>query len=60
MIELNAYFESLNFEVYASKDSWGITQVGRLIDFHSEGSFPEVKFAEIAIFNVPEYEGSKK
>ena len=59
MIELNAYFESLNSEVYASKDSWEITQVGRLIDFHSEGSFPELKFAEIAIFNVPEYEGSK-
>ena len=59
MIELNAYFECLNSELYDSKDSWGITQVGHLIDFHSEVSFPEVKFAEIAIFNVPEYEGSK-
>ena len=59
MIELNSYFNPLNPELYDSKDSWSITQVGRLIDFHTEGSFPEVKFAEIAIFNVPEYEGSK-
>ena len=59
MIELNSYFNPLNPELYDSKDSWSITQVGRLIDFHTEVSFPEVKFAEIAIFNVPEYEGSK-
>ena len=59
MIELNSYFEPLNSDVYASKDSWGVTQLGRLIDFHTEGSFPEIKFAEIAIFNCPEYEGSK-
>ena len=59
MIELNSYFNPLNPELYSSKDSWGITQLGGLIDFHTEGSFPEVKFAEIAIFNVPEYEGSK-
>ena len=59
MIELNSYFNPLNPEVYSSKDSWGITQLGGLIDFHTEGRFPEVKFAEIAIFNVPEYEGSK-
>ena len=59
MIELNSYFEHLNPESYASKDSWGVTQIGRLIDFHIEGKFPELKFAEIAIFNVPEYEGSK-
>ena len=59
MIELNAYFNPLSPELYASKDSWGITQLGRLIDLHTEDSFPELKFAEIAIFNVAEYEGSK-
>ena len=59
MIELNSYFNPLNSAVYASKDSWDITQLGCLIDFHTEISFPEVKFAEIAIFNVPEYEGSE-
>ena len=58
MIKLNSYFNPLNSELYASKDSWGVTQLGRLIDFHTEISFPEVKFAEMAIFNVPEYEGS--
>ena len=59
MIELNSYFNPLSPEVYASKDSWGVTQLGSLIDFHTEISFPEVKFAEIAIFNISEYEGSK-
>ena len=55
MIELNSYFNPLSPEVYASKDSWGVTQLGSLIDFHTEISFPEVKFAEIAIFNISEY-----
>ena len=59
MIELNAHFKPLNSEVYISRDIWGATQVGRLIDSHIEDSFPEIKFAEIAIFNVPEYDGSK-
>jgi len=59
MIELNAYFKPLNPGIYAAKDRWGATQIGRLIDTHTAGHFPEVKFAEIAIFNVPEYEGSK-
>ena len=59
MIELNSYFNPLSPEVYASKDSWGVTQLGSLIDFHTEISFPEVRFAEIAIFNISEYEGSK-
>ena len=59
MIELNNYFNPLNPELYSSKDSWGVTQIGCLIDFHTEISFPDLKFAEIAIFNIPEYEGSK-
>ena len=59
MIELHSYFNPLNPGIYAEKDRWGITQVGRLIDSHTADHFPEVKFAEIAIFNVPEYEGSK-
>ena len=36
MIELNSYFNPLNPELYDSKDSWSITQVGRLIDFHTD------------------------
>ena len=59
MIELHSYFNPLNPGIYAEKDRWGITQVGRLIDSHTADHFPEVKFAEIAIFNVPEYDGSK-
>ena len=59
MIELHSYFKPLNPSIYAAKDRWGTTQIGRLIDSHTTDHFPEVKFAEIAIFNVPEYEGSK-
>jgi len=59
MIELNTYFTPLNADLYSSKDIWSITEVGSLINFHTEGRFPELKFAEIAIFNVPEYEGSQ-
>ena len=59
MIELQSYFKPLDAEVYAVKDRWETTQVGRFIDSHILGYVPEVKFAEIAIFNVKEYEGSK-
>ena len=59
MIELHSYFKPLNSGIYAVKDRWETTQIGRLIDFHTDDHFPEVKFAEMAIFNVPEYEGSK-
>jgi len=59
MIELHSYFKPLSSGIYAEKDRWGTTQIGRLIDSHTASHFPDVKFAEIAIFNVPEYEGSK-
>ncbi|MDC0249711.1 arginase family protein, partial [Flavobacteriales bacterium] len=59
MIELHSYFNPLNPGIYSAKDRWETTQIGRLIDSHIADHFPELKFAEIAIFNVPEYEGSK-
>jgi len=59
MIELNSYFKPLNAEIYSDKKKWETTQIGRLIDLHTANFFPDVKFSEIAIFNVPEYEGSK-
>jgi arginase family enzyme len=59
MIELNPYFKPLNSEIYTSRENWSTTQIGSIIDFHTEDRFPDLKFAEIAIFNVPEYEGSK-
>ena len=59
MIELHSYFKPLNSGIYSVKDRWETTQIGRLIDFHTADHFPEVKFAEMAIFNVLEYEGSK-
>ena len=59
MIELNSYFTPLNAEFYSDKQRWETTQIGRLIDSHTADYFPDVKFSEIAILNVPEYEGSK-
>ena len=57
MIDLKAHFLPIKSENY-SKSSCGVTQIGRLIDSHTEERFPELKFAEIAIFNIFEYEGS--
>jgi len=59
MIELHDYFKPLNPGIYSVKDRWETTHIGRLIETHSADYFPELKNKEIAIFNVPEYEGSK-
>ena len=59
MKELQSYFKPLNPRIYSSKERWETTQIGRSIESHTADYFPDVKFAEIAIFNVPEYEGSK-
>ena len=59
MIEIQSYFIPVNSALYSDKNRWETTQVGREVDTHLEEQFPDVKFAEIAIFNVPEYEGSK-
>ena len=55
MIELQSYFSPVSSALYADKNRWETTQVGRVIDTNVESHFPDIKFAEIAIFNVPEY-----
>ena len=59
MLEINSYFKAVSSELYADKNRWETTQIGRGIDTHVNENFPNIKFAEIAIFNVPEYDGSK-
>ena len=59
MKPIQSYFNPVNSDLYADKNKWETTQIGRGIETHIEDFFPDVKFAEIAIFNVPEYEGSK-
>ena len=59
MKPIQSYFNPVNSDLYADKNRWETTQIGRGIETHTEDFFPDVKFAEIAIFNVPEYEGSK-
>ena len=59
MNSIQSYFTPLNSDLYADKNKWETTQIGRGIETHIEDFFPKVKFAEIALFNVSEYEGSK-
>ena len=51
-------FLPLNPGLYSSKDRWHPDQIGSQIDSHIQGAFPNVNYAEIAIFNVPEFDGS--
>ena len=59
MIEIESYFQPLNSEIFSQKDVWETTQIGRSIDSHVNDHFPDIKFTEIAIFNIPEFEGSR-
>ena len=59
MQSIQSYINPLNSTLYADLNKWETTQIGRKIDTYVENSFPDLKFAEIAIFNVPEYEGSQ-
>ena len=59
MLPIQSYFNPVNSDIYADKSRWETTQIGRGIEAHTESFFPDVRFAEIAIFNIPEYEGSK-
>lgn len=59
MKNLHSYFEPVNSELYANKSRWETTQIGRLIETHIDGLFPDLKSAQIAIFNISEYDGSR-
>jgi arginase family enzyme len=56
---LQSYFNPLKSDLYSDKNRWETTQIGRKIVSHTEVLFPDLKFTEIAVFNVPEYDGSK-
>lgn len=59
MTELHSYFKPLNQGIYSIKDRWETTQIGRLIDSHTQDHFPNLEDVQIAIFNIQEYEGTK-
>ena len=59
MKPIKPYFNAVNADLYADKNRWETTQIGRVIESHSKDFFPDIQFAEIAVFNVPEYEGSR-
>ena len=57
-MEISSNFVPLNSGLYSLKDRWNPHQIGFQIDSHTQESFPSVNYAEIAIFNVPEYNGT--
>ena len=59
MIEIQSYFNPVKSDIYANKDRWETTQIGRGIETYIDNHFPSLKFTEIAIFNIPEYKGSR-
>lgn len=59
MINIQSFFTPVSSELYAEKSRWETTQIGRKVDVYTENNFPDVKYAEIVIFNIPEYEGSR-
>ncbi|MAO72342.1 MAG: arginase [Flavobacteriales bacterium] len=58
-MQISSNFIPLNRELYLLKERWNPSQIGFQIDSHTHESFPNVDYAEIAIFNVPEYEGTE-
>ena len=56
---IDSYFQPIVSDLYFDKNRWETTQIGRGVDMHTKGIFPDLKFAEIAIFSVPEYDGSR-
>ena len=41
MLELNSYFKAVSSELYADKNRWETTQIGRGIDTHVNENFPK-------------------
>ena len=59
MINIQTYFNPISSNLFSAKNNWEATQIGRLIDSHFNDSFPDLKFSEIAFFNVNEFNGSE-
>ena len=57
-MEISSNFTPLNRRLYSLKERWNPSQIGFQVDSHTQESFPNVEYAEIAIFNIPEYEGT--
>ena len=58
MLDFHAYFHPLNQGIYSLKERWETTQIGYLIETHTQDNFPSLNTDQIAIFNIREYEGS--
>ena len=57
-MEISSNFIPLNSDLYSFKNRWNPSQIGFQIDCYTQDHFPDINYAEIAIFNIPEYEGS--
>ena len=59
MSSIQSHFTPLSSDPYTDKNRWETTQIGRVVEVHTEDFFPNLNSAEIAIFNIPEYEVSQ-
>ena len=53
-----SHFFPISSSLYSVKDKWHTSQIGYQIDSHIKDYFPNLDFAEIAIFNINEYNGT--
>ena len=57
-LNLAKFFEPLNADYFSVKEKWQSTQIGYSIESFTNIKFPDLRYCEIAIFNVNEYNGS--
>tara|TARA_B100000900_G_scaffold151990_1_gene129063 strand:+ start:7471 stop:8631 length:1161 start_codon:yes stop_codon:yes gene_type:complete len=58
-VNLEDYFSPLPDSFAIKKEVWQSSQIGSLISIHCENYFPDTSNCKIAIFSVPEFEGSQ-
>ena len=52
-------FIPLNPGLYSAKERWNPSQIGYQVESHTHDTFPNLDDAEIAIFNISEFEGTE-
>ena len=58
-MNLRSFFKPHASSFILKNKNWETTHIGRFIQIHSSDFFPQIKESKIALFNVPEYEGSQ-
>ena len=58
-MNLRSFFKPHASSFILQNKNWETTHIGRFTQIHSPNFFPNIKESKIALFNVPEYEGSQ-